>query len=134
VRPDPALPDVFTVTDAERAGLTRSQVETRLRNGEWHRLRRGVFCRSSTWRTTTDEGRHLLTCAAVQAARRESGLALSHSSAAVVHGMPVSAHLLDRVTATRPPAVAAALSDPLGWTCTSPHSPTRISRWCAASR
>ncbi len=103
MRPDPALPLVFTVPDAERAGLTRNQIDTRLRTGRWRRLRRGVFCLSGSWTEGSDEARHLLCAAAVLAARGSSGLVLSHASAAVAHGLPVPRALLDTLTATRRP-------------------------------
>jgi hypothetical protein len=103
MRIDPPLREVFTVADAVRAGLTRHQVHTRLHNGQWHRLRRGVYCLDDTWRRATAEGRHLLHAAAVLLARSSQDLVLSHGTAAVAHGVPVPAHLLDTVTVTTPP-------------------------------
>ncbi len=103
MRTDPHLPEVFTIADAMRAGLTRHQIHTRLHNEQWHRLRRGVYCLGDTWHGATPGGRHLLRCAAVLLASSSRDLVLSHVSAAVAHGVPVPAHLLGTVTATTAP-------------------------------
>src|SRR5215212_9150652 len=63
MRPDPSLPEVFTVADAVRAGLTPAQIETRTATGRWHRVRRGVLCLASRWADADEAGQHLLRCA-----------------------------------------------------------------------
>jgi hypothetical protein len=103
MRPDPPLPDVFTVDDAQRAGLTRAQIETRVSTGRWHRIRRGVYCLISRWSTADDAGRHRIECAAVIRSSGAGGAVLSHSSAALLHDVPVSRSLLDHVVVTVPP-------------------------------
>jgi hypothetical protein len=102
MRPDPALPEVFTVADALRAGLTRAQIETRTGTGRWHRIQRGV-CLKSRWAETDEAGQHLLRCAAVISRTTPDGAVLSHTSAALLHGISVPRHLLERVVVTVPP-------------------------------
>jgi hypothetical protein len=107
MRPDPSLPDVFTAADAHRAGLTRAQVETRLATGRWHRIRRGVFCLTSRWAAADEAGQHRLRCTAVIRSSGAGGVVLSHSSAALLHGVSVPRHLLDQVVVTVPPEGAS---------------------------
>ena len=88
VRLDPDLPPSFTAATAIAAGLSRHQVQARVRSGRWRRLRRGVFCLERTWSEASDRDRHVLTGAAVLAAR-QSDLVLSHLSAAALWGLPL---------------------------------------------
>jgi hypothetical protein len=90
VRPDPALPEVFTRADAVRRGMTRHQVTHRARAGAWHRLRQGAFCLEQTWHLASPERRAaLLACAVITCRRGTAACALSHVSAAALHGLPV---------------------------------------------
>jgi hypothetical protein len=98
---DPPLPNVFTRAVATGAGLTRNQVEQRLANARWRRLTRGAFCETSRWQQASPAQRHLLIARAVLLTRNEPGdQALSHITAVILHGLPVSAHLLGQVWMT----------------------------------
>ncbi len=95
------LPPVFTVADLERRGVTREQAEYRVQRGVWHRLQRGVYCTAAAWARADSEGRHVLAASAVVlAARATTPIALSHTSAAVMHDLPVAPARLRVVTAT----------------------------------
>ena len=90
MREDPDLPLVFRRRDALRAGLTPDQVTHRLRTDSWHRLRRGVYCRADTWRTASPERRAvLLGMASVLLRTGNAPFALSHATAAAMHGLPI---------------------------------------------
>jgi hypothetical protein len=92
VEQDPYLPVVFDHAMARRAGMTRHQITHRVRSGRWHRLRRGVFCTVGTWKEATPERRAaLLGMAVVLLHTGDAPFALSHASAAAMHGLPVPA-------------------------------------------
>jgi len=92
---------VFTRADAARAGLSRHQVTQRLVNGRWRQLQRGAFCLAHAWEQASPEQRHALLAGGVLLTRRDPGpQALSHVTAAVMHGLPVSDRLLDTVWLT----------------------------------
>ncbi len=97
------LPLVFTVDDLRRRGVTQEQAERRVARGVWHRLQRGVYCSSASWARSDREGRHVLGALAAARAAEGDGLVVSHTSAAVVHGLPVAPSALDVVTLTSPP-------------------------------
>jgi hypothetical protein len=86
---DPALPRVFRRPDALAAGMTRAQIETRIRTGVWVVLRRGVFCLRATLDQTPPGQRHLLHAAAAQLACSTRDLVVSHISAAAHWGLPM---------------------------------------------
>ncbi len=74
--------------------MTRHQVTHRVSVGGWHRLRHGAFCLTETWQRASPERRAELLARAVALCRRGSGpYALSHVSAAAMHGLPVPLHL-----------------------------------------
>lgn len=111
VRSVPDLPAVFTLTDLRRRGITKEQAEYRVLRGVWHRLRRGVYCSAEMWRRADAEQRHILAgTAMVLAAEGQASLALSHTSAAVVHGLPVPVRALRVVTLTSPPGTKRTAS------------------------
>jgi hypothetical protein len=87
---DPPLPDVFTITAALQAGLSRHAVAHRLGTGRWRRLRRGVYCTAELWSSLDERRRHLLRARAellVPVPER----VLSHASAAAAWGLPLPA-------------------------------------------
>jgi hypothetical protein len=86
---DPPLPEVFGRAEALAVGLTRNQIETRLRRGEWIALRRGVFCRRETFESTAPNKRHVLHAAASRRARPSADLVESHLTAAAHWGLPM---------------------------------------------
>lgn len=104
---DPLLPVVFAASDARRAGMSRGQIEGRVSTGRWHRLRRGAFCLSEVWATSTADQRHVLLVRAVLAARNDVGpVALSHTTAAVLLDLPAPRTALRAVHLTVPRTTA----------------------------
>lgn len=79
-------------------GFSRSDIDSRVRNQELRRIRRGVFVAST--RPETPEGRHLELLAATIPHLAKSAV-LSHSSAGVLHDLPVPLTTLDRIHITR---------------------------------
>jgi hypothetical protein len=51
---DPYLPTTFTRAEAARAGMTKHQLDNRVRTGAWKSVSRGAYCLQSTW----DEAGH----------------------------------------------------------------------------
>jgi very-short-patch-repair endonuclease len=101
MRSDPGLPRFFTHAQALAAGLTRHQITQRAAAGRWRRLRRGVFCENATWQASSPEARAvLLAHAVVLAHRSDAPFAVSHASAAAVHGLPVPLDLHETVWLT----------------------------------
>ncbi|HVN12999.1 MAG TPA: hypothetical protein VMT69_12970 [Kineosporiaceae bacterium] len=90
MRIDPELPVIFHRRHALRAGMTAHQITHRIGTGVWHVLRRGVYCRASTWQTASAERRAaLLGVAAALLRTGDAPFALSHATAAAAHGLPV---------------------------------------------
>jgi predicted transcriptional regulator of viral defense system len=101
MRPDPQLPLVFTHAQARRRGLSRHQIAQRVTSGLWRRLHRGAYCLASTWDAASPEGRGVLVAGAAQLTHTSSvPSAVSHASAAAIHGLPVPARLLGRAWLT----------------------------------
>ena len=92
---------VFTAADARRAGHGHDEIRTACDSGTWIRLRRGVY-------TTPDSivggpgRRHVLECVAVLLELDRPAVALSHASAARLHGFPVPSSLDRTVRLTDP--------------------------------
>lgn len=90
---DDRLPTVpFTFQDAVRGPLGRRSLDLALRRGEIYRVSRGVYaphlgmdCGRETWELHREEHLHRLRAAL----RRFPGAVASHTSAAVVHGLPL---------------------------------------------
>ncbi len=87
-------------SDLLAAGYDDRDLRQRIRLGAWVRIRRGAYAEASVWNGLDESGRHLLRCRAVGAVLGPSAV-LSHSSAAVVHGLPVWGVDLDVVHVTR---------------------------------
>ncbi len=83
--------------DLNAEGMDSGTIRRLVRDKELHRVRRGAFA------TQLDDGawRHLQLIHATMP-RLGPDNVLSHVSAAVLHGLPVDAHGLDRVTVTQP--------------------------------
>jgi hypothetical protein len=94
-----AGPEVFTLADADAAGLSRHMVATRLASGEFRRLRRGLYCRTATWDAADARGRHLLQA---RAAALLGPIVLSHLTAAAIWDLPLPATATPKVQATVP--------------------------------
>ena len=91
---------VFTTQDAHALGFDGRSITRAVRRGEWHRLRRGAFVPGATWAAGGPEARHLLLAAAIQRAYGD-GVAFSHVTAALLHGIDVWGLDLTRVHVTR---------------------------------
>ena len=88
---------LLRTTDLRARGVGSSQVRRMLRDAELFQLRRGAF-------STKEEAgfnRHLALIRATVPALGGQAV-LSHTSAAVLHGLPVALALLNRVTYTSP--------------------------------
>lgn len=80
-----------------REGATGDEIRRRVRNGELVRLRRGAYADAQP-RTDIERHRELVLATMVQL---DGNAALSHFSAAILHGMPVPSKALSRVWVTR---------------------------------
>lgn len=94
------LPAVFGPAHAYEAGLTATDVKRMLANGTWTALRRGAYVRTAEWERAGPTRRHELECAALLLVS-PAGLVVSHTSAAVLHGVPLL-QAPARPVATRP--------------------------------
>ena len=78
----------FTRQQALGAGFAAEEIRWQLRRGRWRRIRRGVYASADLVARLDEPGRHLL-AAAAQMLAMVGDLAVSHRSAAVVHGLPL---------------------------------------------
>ena len=69
-------------------GLSKDEVERMLARGVLVRVRRGAYARADNWAALSPERRHLLAARAVLRAIPRPAV-LSHTSAAIAHGLPV---------------------------------------------
>ena len=82
---------VFAAADALAAGIERTAIRPLVASGQWLRLRYGVYTTADRWQDHVDSGTdHELHCAAV-IRRLGRPAAISHTSAARVHGLVVPA-------------------------------------------
>jgi len=91
---------VFLRREALRAGYDDKDIQAALRSGSIARVRHGAYAAAQTWSSSDDVQRHRLRCHAVMATHGGS-VALSHTSAAIMHGLAVWGADLDRVHVTR---------------------------------
>lgn len=89
---------VMTRADALGVGYSDVDIRTLLRRGEWHPLRRGVYLRTDP--PPSAEARHRLVVAAAMPTVSDRS-AISHQSAAVLHGIPLWKVPRRRVHVTR---------------------------------
>jgi len=100
--PDPELPQLALLAQANAAGLTRHQVRQRVRSGTWSMVARGSYLPEGDRvfdaidSQTEQGGRGAFGRAriehihqAVAAALRNRGTVVTDASAAILHGMPV---------------------------------------------
>lgn len=93
------LPRVLTTPMLTvREGLTHHDLAAACRRGEWERLRRGAYIAGTELDARV---RHRCLIAATMPVVHPSS-AVSHVSAAVLHGLPLPAASLERVWITRP--------------------------------
>jgi hypothetical protein len=90
----------FTRAEAAEAGYADRDVTRMMRGRVWHRIRRGYYTYADIWADLDDVGRHRVRGLAV-AFSLGSAVALSHVSAAVMHGVSVWNVDLRRVHVTR---------------------------------
>ena len=85
---DPFLPYVFTREDARLAGLTKHQLDQRVRTGAWKTLARGAYCLPVTWDEATLHERQILAVTAALKIVSYPAWA-SHASAAALYDLPI---------------------------------------------
>lgn len=91
---------VFLRREALDAGYDDKGIARMLRAKAWHRVRHGAYCFADIWATSTREERHLILARAVL--RTTPGpVALSHTTALLVHGIAMWGADLTRVHVTR---------------------------------
>ena len=78
----------FLSDQALLAGYTPSEIQSATRSGAWRRLRRGAYCTAEWWLAADDVARHLVVARAAQL-QLGARSPLSHSSAALLHGLPL---------------------------------------------
>ena len=90
----------FTRADARAAGWSNNAMARAVATGVWHRVRHGAYTLPELWHPLDEVGRHRIRVKAVQ---RSLGrrVAVSHVSAAVLHGVDVWGVDLSRVHVTR---------------------------------
>lgn len=91
----------FTRQDALRAGFAARQIRVRCA-GDWLVLRRGVYAVRSLAEALPPDARHVLDAAAAVLASK-LGLAMSHRTAALAHGLPLLGELPPAPELTRDP-------------------------------
>ncbi len=90
----------FTRSQAKDAGLSDREIAHLLRDGTWHRIRRGFYTDRTTWLDRSPEDQHLVRASAVL--HSLGGRAcLSHVSALLAHGIATWGMDLSRVHVTR---------------------------------
>ena len=93
---------MFTRGQAVRAGVTERQIKTALQPyGAWVVVRRGVYAERATWDAADEAARHL---ARVRAGvvNAEAAYVVSHTSAAVLHGLECRPHWRELVHVSHP--------------------------------
>lgn len=91
--------DVFLRREAIDLGMSDKMIRSLVRSGEWARVRHGAYVAGDLWRSADERDRHLLRVHA--SARTVRNVAVSHHSAAVLHGMDLWDVDLGRVHLTR---------------------------------
>lgn len=90
----------FTTSQARGCGYSDDAIKLMLRSGQWHRLRRGAYIDRETYQGLGALGRHRALIGAISLSYAER-VAVSHVSAAVLHGFAVWDQDLSRVHVTR---------------------------------
>lgn len=93
---------LITRAMAREVGYTERQLKTALRpGGPWVAVRRGVYAERAQWDAADEAGRHLLRVVAATLTMQTPSL-LSHTSAAVVHGLDCRPFWRDLVHVSHP--------------------------------
>ena len=90
---------VFSTAQALAAGLRNREITTHVARGDWVRLRRGAYTTRAVHDACDDAGRHVLAARAAHLTL-QAGRAFSHTTAAVLHGLPLHELDLDEVHVT----------------------------------
>jgi hypothetical protein len=91
---------VFLTRDALAEGYDEQAITKLVRQGVWHRIRRGAYVLQATWQQLDAVGRHRLTARAVLRTAHPSA-ALSHVSSLLEYDVPVWGLDLSEVHLTR---------------------------------
>lgn len=94
------LDGFFTTAHAHDVGHDHKSIARQVRDGQWHRMRRGYYVFGDTWVELDDIGRHSVRSRAVLHSLGPT-VALSHVSGAIAHGIAVWDIDLSRVHVTR---------------------------------
>ncbi|HEX6577951.1 MAG TPA: type IV toxin-antitoxin system AbiEi family antitoxin domain-containing protein [Jiangellaceae bacterium] len=87
------------------AGISDDEISRRIRSGTWIAIRRGAYVERSAWRAMSAAARHRAHVHAVVASLT-GPVVVSHTSAAVMLGLPTWGLDLSTVHVTRPPGVS----------------------------
>lgn len=68
--------------------MSKKAIETSIRTGHWFRLRHGTYTFAEAWQALTELERHLVRAKAC-ARTAKTKVVISHTSAAIAHGMPL---------------------------------------------
>jgi hypothetical protein len=90
----------FTRTEAREAGYADRDVTRMVRHRLWIRIRRGAYVFTDEWTALDAVARHRVRAGAVMRSLGDA-VALSHVSAACVHGIDLWGHDLSRIHVTR---------------------------------
>lgn len=96
---------VFTRAQALAAGHDDAHLRAMLRNGTWHRIRRGTYVDKAAYSAQDWVGRHRMLAHAV-ALHMGANVVVSHASSAVLHGLTNQDFDLSRLHVTRTDAGA----------------------------
>lgn len=91
---------VFLRSDALAAGYSQREITSLVRDGHWHRVRRGAYVAGEVWRAADESARHALLARAVLKQGRTK-MVLSHASALPNYDAPLWGLRLDTVHVTR---------------------------------
>jgi hypothetical protein len=92
--------EVFVRAEVLSLGYDDKAIARQIRGRAWSRVRPGAYTSAAVWETADQERRHRLRSTAVMRSLGER-VALSHSSAALAHGLRVWGADLSRVHVTR---------------------------------
>lgn len=93
---------VFSRRQAYATGITERQLKTALQpRGAWVVVRRGVYAQRATWEAAGSSGQHLMRVRAA-VLNAEAEYVVSHSSAAVLHGLDCRPHWSELVHLSHP--------------------------------
>lgn len=91
---------VWLRSDAIADGFSDKAIASKVRSGEWYRVRRGAYCSGELWRSLSPEDQHRVICRAVLL-RAHPSTALSHISSAIEWGAETWGFDLNEVHSTR---------------------------------